>query len=129
MGYYSEVVFDVYSVAKTEEERSAVETAIALTLKNTLDGFMNKLKDTNLHVNLNLSPESESILFYSDALKYHWVEETMDILIAKLEELCDIGIQIAYELIIVGEEYSDITTVYSSNATQRWYVTRNIERY
>jgi hypothetical protein len=129
MGYYSEVVFDVYSVAKTEEERSAVETAIALTLKNTLDGFMLKLKDTNLCVNLNLSPESESILFYSDSLKYHWIEEIIVNLISKLDELCEIDIKIAYELVIVGEEYSDITTVYSSNAEQRWYVARSIERY
>jgi hypothetical protein len=129
MGYYTDVVLDVYSVAKTDEEKLALETAIALTLKDTIDEFMIKLEGSNLNVNLNLSLESDSILFYSDCLKYHWLEENVDALIAKLEGLYEIGIQIAYELVTIGEEYTDITTVSSDNAEHRWYVSRNIERY
>jgi hypothetical protein len=128
MGYYSQVVFDVYSVARTDEEKSTVKTAIALTLKNTIDEFISKLKDTHLNVDIDLSLKSESIIFYSDSLKYHWIESDMVTLIDKLEELHEIGVKIAYEIVILGEEYSDITATYSDNSEQRWYITRNIER-
>jgi hypothetical protein len=129
MGYYTDVVLDVYSVAKTEEEKSAVEATIALTLKDTIDKFAIRLESSNLDLNTDLSLESESILFYSGCIKYHWREEIIDALIAELEVLQKLGIQIAHELITVGEDYSDITTISSDNSDCRWYVARHIERY
>lgn len=129
MGYYTDVVLDVYSVAKTDEEKLALQTAIALTLKDTIDKFMLKMEGSNLHVNLDLSLESESILFYSDCIKYHWLEQDVNTLTNKINELYELGIQIAYELITVGEDYADISSESSDNVEHRWYISRNIERY
>jgi hypothetical protein len=129
MGYYTDVVLDVYSVAKTDEEKEAVATTIALTLKDVIDKFIIKLESNSLNVNLDLSLESESILYYSECIKYYWIEENVNTLVTKLEELCELGIQVAYELITLGEDYSDITSASSSNAEHRWYISRNIERY
>jgi hypothetical protein len=126
MSYYSEVLLDVYSVAKTEEDKAILINTIELTLKNILDEFYSTLKALDYHRGVECFLENGSLLLYSSTVRYDRIEDTLATTLDKLEELDNIGVKVAYELIIIGEDFTDIVEQYSDNAEYRWYVSRNI---
>jgi hypothetical protein len=128
MSYYSQVLLDVYSVAETEEERAFLDNALELTLRNLLNKFYAALKVKNYQGGVDCFLEDKSLLLYASTVRYSLIEDDIGNLIDKLEELTMMGIKVAYELIVIGEDFTDVVEEYSDNANYRWYVARSIER-
>jgi hypothetical protein len=131
MGYYTDVVVDVYSLAVTEDERKMLTNAVALSLGKSLRDFAQQLRDSVGVLNLDVDSieVGESLLFYSDTIKYNFLEEHLELLLDDLGKIIGSDVPLAYEVVLVGEHYTDITTMESHNCLNHWYVNRTIERH
>lgn len=125
MGYYAEVLLEVYVAPGTPNEEAEMLYQ-KLCLSVDLPNILNKLslpyaqevveRPTKDQLGIIFTMHHESCKMYADFSK------ALDEFIDALGVLCDAGLPIAYEYLYIGEEPGDVQRQASDNALGKYYI-------